>query len=437
MSGLEDKIYGYGGIVTGLVGLYQANSLHQQEKERSRKRHEAAMELAKQQHAKDLQLAKQTYLLQIFNSLEQHFQQLNADLIASSKESERDMFDQRNQSFQTIILSSSVMFSALTTVIVQGFLPGRSGDFLFIAYALTSSLSFAFLFLCIVICIEVIMRASSFMYDRANKHTKQLGEAIKKTKEMMRNLRRDAEMTAAATPSAGNGPMRTNNDNSNNSSGSSSSTAKGPPPPPPPPYPTSLKLTRGETNESSSMNYRKRPGISSMDTSALEREWRNHESEVQKYLLERGQINDRTVPKKSFQQFWEESCHFWAYIAILFFYAGSLNLLLAIMIYMWAEFLLNYSSLVGAIIAVTLVGLSVVMGMVIVVVLRSADKHRPSTNVESLSDDSSSVISDVGGDAASNKTPPPEVGRAAGAAGGSGSIGVSRTNLSKVGVVTV
>ena len=30
------------------------------------------------------------------------------------------MFDQRNQSFQTVILSASVMFSSLSTVIIQG-----------------------------------------------------------------------------------------------------------------------------------------------------------------------------------------------------------------------------------------------------------------------------------------------------------------------------
>jgi hypothetical protein len=57
--------------------------------------------------------------MELFTSLEKHFQQLNADLIGSSKESERDMFDQRNQQFQTILLASSVMFSALSTVIIQ------------------------------------------------------------------------------------------------------------------------------------------------------------------------------------------------------------------------------------------------------------------------------------------------------------------------------
>jgi hypothetical protein len=135
-----------------------------------------------------------------------------------------------------------------------------------------------------------------------------------------------------------------------------------------------------------------RRGISGMTPDALEHEWEQHEAEVQKYLYERGEINDQTAVvgnvsagdasqsgKKSFQQFWEESCRFWAYIAILFFYAGSLNLLLAIMIYMWAEFFLVYSSLVGAVIAVTLVGLSVVVGLVIVVVLRRHDKYHIAT----------------------------------------------------------
>ena len=99
------------------------------------------------------------------------------------------MFDQRNQSFQSIILASSVMFAALSTVIIQGFLPPDSSEFIFVAYALTCSLSFAFLFLSVVLSIEVILRASSFMYHRARQHTANLKEAIIHTKQKLDQMR--------------------------------------------------------------------------------------------------------------------------------------------------------------------------------------------------------------------------------------------------------
>ena len=100
------------------------------------------------------------------------------------------MFDQRNQQFQTIILSSSVMFSALSTVIIQGPLSKEASSFLLISYSLSSALSFAILFLSIVICIEIISRASRFMYERAKNQTGQLKDAIKESNRMVKKLRR-------------------------------------------------------------------------------------------------------------------------------------------------------------------------------------------------------------------------------------------------------
>ena len=111
-----------------------------------------------------MEVVKQTYLLQLFSDLEQHFHQLNADLIASTREGERDMYDQRNQGLQTIILASSVMFAALSTLLVEGELPGNASEFMYVGFALFAGLSFSLLFLCIVISIEVTMRSSKFMY---------------------------------------------------------------------------------------------------------------------------------------------------------------------------------------------------------------------------------------------------------------------------------
>jgi hypothetical protein len=78
-----------------LIGLYQSKNLHEKEKKLCERRHHESVKIAEEQHRKELRVAKQTYLMAAFTSLEQHFQQLNADLISSSKESENDMFDQR------------------------------------------------------------------------------------------------------------------------------------------------------------------------------------------------------------------------------------------------------------------------------------------------------------------------------------------------------
>ena len=123
--------------------IIQQKQLFDQEHQRAQDRHLDALRKAKFQHQVSLRTTKETYLLELFHNLEQHFQQLNADLIASTRESERDMFDQRNQAFQTIILSSSVMFSALSTVIVQGYLDSNTNHIYAACYAASSAISFA------------------------------------------------------------------------------------------------------------------------------------------------------------------------------------------------------------------------------------------------------------------------------------------------------
>jgi hypothetical protein len=87
----------------------------------------------------------------------------------ATKESERDMYDQRNQELQTLIIASSVMFAALTALLVQGTLPaGTSQKFKF-AFGLSGGISFMFLFLCMVFCIETLKLASKFMRFRNSK----------------------------------------------------------------------------------------------------------------------------------------------------------------------------------------------------------------------------------------------------------------------------
>jgi hypothetical protein len=407
---IPDTLWEIGGLAATIYSIGQARKLHEEQLEQSKKHHEIEMNLAKEQHKKNLVETKRVYLLELFTNLEQHFQQLNADLISSGKEAERDMFDQRNQNFQTIILASSVMFTALSTVIIDGALPTQTSEPLIVAFSLTSALSFAFLFLSMVICMELVMRASSFMYRRARNHTDQLRQAIKDTKTMMdelrngtRNHRPEAQGLRA---NERKGPQQQQQQeeeeeeqrqqqreiSTSSHEGELSSTE----------YSEKLKLGRqglsqrnfSASSTSSAASLRGHPCkhriISQLDERGLEREWKNHETELQRFLAERERINDATaligvddkllrddpnsqermVSRKSFQEFWNESCKFWAELSILFFYGGTINLLLAIMVFMWGQFLHLYNSLIGAIIAISLISFALVLGIASVIGLR-------------------------------------------------------------------
>ena len=75
---------------------------------------------AEKLHKYELETSKKIYLWDASTQMEQHLQQLNADLISTNREADRDMYEQRNSQFQTIIVSATVMFAALCTVIIEG-----------------------------------------------------------------------------------------------------------------------------------------------------------------------------------------------------------------------------------------------------------------------------------------------------------------------------
>lgn len=119
----------------GAAAFYQAYNFHDKDKNLSYK-------LYADQVLKSTILSKQTHLAGTKNDLEMHFVQLEADIINATKErfiyihiyinhlicihfiyiyfqyynSERDMFDQRNQRIQTVILSSTVMVNILLLI---------------------------------------------------------------------------------------------------------------------------------------------------------------------------------------------------------------------------------------------------------------------------------------------------------------------------------
>ena len=222
------------------------------------------------------------------------------------------------------------------------------------------------------------------MYNRARKHTTQLREAIQKTKLMMKRIRGgqfpdeyggdfDGSRRRGNTPMSSTRKKGDNNNTAFFPNDVNGSDVEGD---------GQIKEKIKVPGEKHKRTFRRQ--IADMKEEDLQIEWERHEAEVHKYLEEREKINDQTSvlvsadansSRMSFEQFWRESCKFWADIAILFFYAGTANLLLAIMIYMWAEFFITYKSPVGAVIAVVFIGVSLVVGIILAIYLRQNDNY--------------------------------------------------------------
>eukprot|EP01041_Mallomonas_annulata_P002558 gene2558-4994_t len=166
-----------------------SKELHDVEVRIEKQHHKEEMDLSAKQHSVEIEIAKETHIREMNTALESHFQQLNTDLMNATREAERDMYDQRNAEFQTLILCSTVMFTALSTVIIQGQLPLGIDDFVYIFMATVSGFSFALLFLCIVLCTKIVLRSTLFMYRRANNQTKRVYGLIEKTIFLMKHVR--------------------------------------------------------------------------------------------------------------------------------------------------------------------------------------------------------------------------------------------------------
>lgn len=132
---------------------------------------------------------------------EQNQSNIDTDLYLAAKESQRDIYDASNQKLQTLILSASIMFAALSTVIIQGQLPDDAPNVLVDAIAYAGTLSFSFLFVAIVICIELLHKTSKFMMDfnaRIERKMKEIQESRKKSnssKDILKKIIRLEDVT--------------------------------------------------------------------------------------------------------------------------------------------------------------------------------------------------------------------------------------------------
>jgi len=145
----------------------RTTDFHKKELEKAQALHDYELKYAKEFHAQEVHLSRQSHLMNTFTDLEMHLAQCHADMINATKESERDMFDQNNQQLQTLILSASVMVTALTTLLIQGIIPSGTNYAVTVMFGISCGFSFALLFTTVVLCIETLRIASDFMVRRA------------------------------------------------------------------------------------------------------------------------------------------------------------------------------------------------------------------------------------------------------------------------------
>ena len=341
-----DPLVDFSKLAATASQLGQSEIHHRKDIKLVKELHQKSMDLSKEQHIRNIQMEKRIFLMETFTDVEQHFLQLNADLTASNRECENDMFDQCNQSLQTVLLGNCIMFSSLSTVIFQGFLCGTPAlnpnlvactdvdPNVFAFYSLVSAISFAFLFISIVLCVEVILISTEFMYLRAFMYISVLTEAMKTTKDLMQS--------------------------------------------------TNQRLAIVE------------------DKLALEKCWSEHETAIHKRLDEQGKIIDsyldptkeedtlregkgNKVPqpyKKTKQQkagnnfstFWKKWCQNKQFYAVLFFYLGTGFMLLAVMIFMFVINSQTYLSWEGAILSSIIIGIFLLLSLWLAIYLPFYDQ---------------------------------------------------------------
>lgn len=74
------------------VSTWRDGKLHQAKEKIETDYHAEEIRLMRKQHEKEENLSKRIYLVEKFTEIEQHFQQLNADLLTVSKESGKNYF---------------------------------------------------------------------------------------------------------------------------------------------------------------------------------------------------------------------------------------------------------------------------------------------------------------------------------------------------------
>ena len=161
-------------------------------------------------HKKSLQQDKLHHEHDCALAAEQHFQEASLSLLAIAKEADREVWEQRNNQFNNMLVCATLMFGVPINNINQGAyheteaqaLEGEhiaaifKMDGLFVVF---TGVSVGSLFVCIAACFVVTRRMSSYMIERSA----HLVERLAVSTDLAHELSSSAKETACGDPSAG------------------------------------------------------------------------------------------------------------------------------------------------------------------------------------------------------------------------------------------
>jgi hypothetical protein len=357
-----------GSFLTSGYDYYQSEQLAKKLIEIEEKQHQEEIEQMKIQHQKELLTAKQTFLISSFTDIEQYCQELNENLVNTARDSERDMVDQRNQQFQTVLLAATLVLAANIALLIQGTISfkavkckysdvdsstltdfhkyvnlANNSSFTFkILYSVSTAGAILTLLISCLICIEMTIRVTNFMFRRSEYNMKYITKALQDTRDMRDGL----SSVVLKNKTQKNSSLNINN----------------------------------TTNDNIRTTLRKEK--SKIETDAgLDDEWNKHENEIHEYLHKRSQLNrdyenamiNHGDGETLFENFWDRTVKQLSSTATILFYIGTVLTQIAHMIFMWTTFTHCYGANFAALMSVSIILLSILFCLAIAVYLRNFD----------------------------------------------------------------
>ena len=146
--------------------MWQAQSQHSEAIHLGNELHAKSLELQEEQHR---EAQKFEHILHKHSqSLEKelHYGQMSHDMEIARREGTRDVWSQRNQLIQTLMVVDTLMFACAFAIVVQGDPPPNTETWLIRLYSLSLGTSLAFLFVSIWLSLKLQTRMAHYDMHR-------------------------------------------------------------------------------------------------------------------------------------------------------------------------------------------------------------------------------------------------------------------------------
>jgi hypothetical protein len=320
-----------------VFGIHEDTKRHKENLNQEQELHDEEVRISKEQHIKELFIEKQIYLLSTYADIEAYCQELNENLIQSNRDAERDMMDQRNQQLQTVLISGTIMLSAIVGVLFQAALPDESDDYIVGFYSITVALSISLLVISMFISIKNLYKIYQFMFSRSTSNIRHLQKTLAKTSVM------DSKILSGVVENDAKAGRRIT---------------------------TKKHQERVQTSSSLSVKANKsfvKRKFADLPPDQVNKEFASHEIEVENYFRVRDALNQKLYHlaggerKRSFEKYWNDECDQLNKWSIQSFYGGTFVNVVATFVFLYSYFKWQYQVQSCGIVIVIIMGSSLLV----------------------------------------------------------------------------